>query len=326
MTTRFDPTLVVALAATTLLAFGAEARAASSKGCEGGGFTVLGVAGDRVTRIVPAAQVTATFLVKGRYIEFSVDADSFGVRDWTLTGAPNDLDLTGGRRTIVYAAKIPNHRGLTLTDDVQVAIDGDALELTRTGSSVSMKIQAKDCANGGVFQMEPARADGTATVFTHVLGNDVFYFDNPNFRDHLGETFPCVGCNGAVNDAVTVTARVNFANDLSAKFVGRDSPQVAARITPVGCHNTIANPTHPGTVDHCGGESEWSVASGGRMGQVMGEDATEVAPAATTCTQNCQAQNRIRGRATVLGFPFPVPTPSRLVERFPANFIMPCSN
>ena len=45
-----------------------------------------------------------------------------------------------------------------------------------------MKIQAKDCANGGVFQMEPARADGTAALITHVPGDGVFYFDNPNVR------------------------------------------------------------------------------------------------------------------------------------------------
>jgi len=30
------------------------------------------------------------------------------------------------------------------------------------------------------------------------------------------------------------------------------------------------------------------------MGAVFGEDATEVAPPATACTQNCQAQNRVR--------------------------------
>jgi len=320
--TPFNNALVVS-AAAALLALPGQASAASSKGCEGGGFTVLGVAGSRIARIVPAAQVGGTFLVKGRYVEFTVDADTFGVRDWTLTGAANDLDITGGRRTVVFAAKVPDHRGLVLTNDVQVSIDADALELTRTGSGLSMKLQAKDCANGGVFQMEPARADGTATVFTHVLGNEVFYFDNPNFRDHLGEQFPCIGCNGAVNDQVTVTARVNFANDFSAKFVGRDSPQVATRITPAGCVNSIPNPTHPGSVDHCGGESQWRVASGGRMGQVMGEDATEVAPAATNCTQDCQAQNRIRGRATVLGFPFPVPMPVRLQPRFPAGFVTP---
>jgi hypothetical protein len=117
-------------------------------------------------------------------------------------------------------------------------------------------------------------------------------------------------------------ARVNFANDFSNKFVGRDSPQGATRIA-AGCPNNIPNPKNPGSVNHCGGESQWSVASGGRMGQVMGEDAVEVAPAATNCTQNCQAQNRIRGRATVLGFPFPVADAVRLKPRFPANFVLP---
>jgi hypothetical protein len=147
-----------------------------------------------------------------------------------------------------------------------------------------MGIQGKDCANGGIFQMEPQRADGATTTFTHVLGAGAFYFDNPNFRARLGE----------VVNGVTVTARVNFANDVSPKFVGRDSPQMATRLSQTGTATT------------------WTVQSGGRMGQVMGEDATEVAPPATACTQGCQAQNRNRGAATVLGFPFPVPTTSRL--------------
>jgi len=70
-------------------------------------------------------------------------------------------------------------------------------------------------------------------------------------------------------------------------------------------------------VNHCGGVSQWSVASGGRMGQVMGEDSVEVAPPPTTCTHQCQAQNRVRGQAVVLGFPFPVPAASILKPRFP---------
>ena len=64
--------------------------------------------------------------------------------------------------------------------------------------------------------------------------------------------------------------------------------------------------------------SVWDVASGGRMGGVTGEDAVEVAPPATTCTQDCQAQNQVRGQAVVLGFPFPVPAANRLIPRFPA--------
>jgi hypothetical protein len=281
---------------------------------------------------VPASGIGNTFLVKGKYVEFTVDAATFGVRNWTLTGAPNPLDITGGVWTVVFASKLPDHRGLVLNSGVSVKMDKESLVISRSGPGLDMKIQAKDCANGGVFQMEVARADATATVFTHVLGDGVFYFDNPNVRDRLGERIPCAGilpdgtrvdCNGANADGtVTVTARVNFANDVSSKFVGRDSPQVATRIA-TGCPNNIPNQLHPGSVNHCGGVSQWSVASGGRMGQVMGEDATEIAPAATACVANCTAQNRVQGRAVVVGFPFQVPDVVRLKPRFFPGFITP---
>jgi hypothetical protein len=310
--------------ASVLLGLGADrAVAASSAGCDGGGFSLLGLSGSRKA-IVPASGLGSQFLVKGKYVEFLVDSSTFGVRDWTLTGAPNPLDLTGGARTVVFASKIPHHKGLALTSDVSVEIARESLVIQRTGAGLSMKIQAKDCANGGVFQVEPVRADGTATVFTHVLADGVFYFDNPNVRDRLGENIPCSGilpdgtpvvCNGANPDGtVTVTARVNFANDVSERFVGRDSPQAASRIA-VGCPNSIPNPFHPGDVNHCGGISWWSVGSGGRMGQVMGEDATEIAPAAKVCTADCTAQNQVNGMALVVGFPFPVPDPVRLQPR-----------
>ena len=71
------------------------------------------------------------------------------------------------------------------------------------------------------------------------------------------------------------------------------------------------------TADHCGGVSVWDVSSGGRLGFVTGEDATEVANPPTTCTSNCQAQNQVRGRLAVLGFPSPVPAASRLTPRTP---------
>jgi len=324
--------LLPVIGALLLVLIAVPGFAASSDGCTGGGFSLLGLSGDQ-KRIVPAGNVPTTFLVKGRYVEFTVDAATFGVRDWTLTGVPNPLDITGGRRTVVFTAKIPDHRGLFLSSDVSVEISKEALVIQRMGSGLSMKIQVKDCANGGVFQMEPARADGTTTRFTHVLASDVFYFDNPNVRNRLGERIPCSGilpdgtpvvCNGANPDGtVTVTARTNFANDISAKFVGRDSPQVATLVTFPECTNNIPNPFHPGTVVHCGGVSVWDVASGGRMGQVMGEDATEIAPAAKRCTANCTAQNQVQGKAVVVGFPFPVPDAVRLKPRFFNGFTQP---
>jgi hypothetical protein len=272
----------------------------------------LGLSGEQRTTVGPAG-LPAEFLVRGRYVEFTVVSATFGIKNYTFTGAANPLDMTGGRRTVAFASKTPDHRGLRLTGPVDVDLGGDDLVIARSGPGLDMKIQAKDCANGGLFQMEPERDDATRTRITHVLGDGVFYFDNPNFREREGDVVPFK------DTTVTVTPRINFANDISDEFVGRDSPQVATRVLQ-GCVNTVRAPRRPGgtaTVDHCGGVSVWDVASGGRMGAVFGEDATEVAPPATNCTQNCQAQNQVRGQSVVLGFPFPVPQESRLFPHFP---------
>lgn len=316
--------------AATLAVMSGQALAASSKGCVNGGFTVLGLSGKQDRKFNTG--IPGTFLVKGRYVEFTIDAATFGVRNWTLTGAANELDITGGIRTVIFTSKIPDHRGLTLNGEMRLKMDKESLVITRAGRGLEMKIQAKDCAQGGIFQMEVERDDNTATVFTHVLAEGIFYYDNPNVRNRLGERLPCSGvlpdgtlvsCEGANPDGtVTVTARVNFGNDISSKFVGRDSSQVATRIAN-GCPNNIPNPFHPGSVNHCGGVSQWSVSSGGRMGQVMGEDAVEIAPAASVCTANCTAQNQVNGRAVVVGFPFPVPSEVRLNPRFFSGFMLP---
>jgi hypothetical protein len=287
-----------------------SAMAADSAGCENGGFTVLGKSGAQAGTVAPGS-VGSVFRVQGRYVQFDVDAATFGVLNYTMTGAANPIDITGGRATPVFESKMPDHRGLALSSSVGVELSSSAdIVLTRSGPGLTMKIQAKDCANGGLFQMEVARADDGKTVFTHKLAQSAFYYDNRNFRNREGDTV-------AYKDTtLKVAARINFGNDYSPKFVGRDSPQFADRIAEPLCTNNIV--TRTGTVAkvlHCGGVSQWSVASGGRMGQVMGEDATEVAPPATVCTHKCQAQNQTRGGATVLGSPFPVAPADRLQGR-----------
>jgi hypothetical protein len=300
--------------AMVLVAPANRAQAAPSDACAGGGFslvlpggTVRAPAGGELRTTIAASRLGSSFLVRGRYVEFTVTAATFGLQNWTLTGAPNPRDITGGRRTVVFASKTPNHRGLTLSGPMDVRLRESDIVISREDGDLAMKIQSKDCAQGGIFQMEPEREDETRTIITHTLAPGVFYFDNPRFRERIGTTVPFVKEDGTVI-RLPVEARVNFGNDVSAKFVGRDSAQVAERV-PMGCQNRFG--------DHCGGVSRWSVASGGRMGQVMGEDAVEVAPPPSDCVQDCQAQNRIRGRAVVLGFPFPVPASSRLTPRFP---------
>src|SRR5439155_17246945 len=124
---------------------------------------------DGITTI-PASNLGSSFLVDGRYVEFTVVSASFGVEDWTLTGAPNPLDITGNFRTAVFDSKTPDHRGLILTSDVTVERKGTDIVLSRQGPGLTMTIQSKDCANGGVFQMEVERGDATATRFTHPGG------------------------------------------------------------------------------------------------------------------------------------------------------------
>jgi hypothetical protein len=300
------------LAPVILVGFSTTAQAASSKGCENGAFSLVNLTTGAVVAkgpaktaaTIPAGQLGDRFAVRGRYAQFEVTSKDFAVYNQAFTGAANELDMTGGRFTPVFASKVPDLKGATLTSSVTVELEKENLAIQRTGTGVSMKIQAKDCAQGGIFQMEPARSDNTATVVTHTLATSAtpgltpFYFDNPNFRarigQFLGSTCTSVQTGPPGQFCVQVSARVNIANDLSSKFVARDSTQVATRLTQTGR------------------VTSYSVASGGRMGFVTGEDAVEVANPPTNCVSNCQAQNQVRGRLVTLGFPFPVPVASRL--------------
>jgi hypothetical protein len=301
-----------------------RADAASSKGCEGGAFQIVtagGVVSGPLVGTTPAASLGTQFLVKGKYVEFTVVSATFETLHYTLTGAANALDLTGGVRTEVFAAKTPNLVGLVLTSAMDFQLQDETLVLGRSGPGVSMKLQASDCASGGLLQMEPARGDGLTTDITHTLAAGVFYFDNPNFRKEANTPSRPLCQNGVFTpacDPVPVTPRINLANDFSRNFVGRDSPQAATRLTDARCRNIFPGPGGvPQNVDHCGGVSVWRVSSGGRMGGVMGEDSVEVAPPAVTCTSHCQAQDQVRGKFPVLGFPFPVPDSDRLKPRLP---------
>lgn len=328
--------LLVPLVSPTLVQ---PAQAAKASGCESGGFSLVNLSTNQVvtsgtvSTTVPAASLgTGRFGVRGLYNEFDVGLADFAVFNYAFTGAPNPLDMTGGVRTPVFASKIPDHRGLTLTSGVAVESSGDDLVLSRTGPGLTMKLQVKDCAAGGVFQMEVQRADGTRTRVVHTLAQNAgaltpFYFDNPFFRERVGQ-FLGSGCTSVTTGppgqfCVKVTTRVNIANDASPKFIARDSSQVATRITQDDCNT--ADPASP-SVRHCGSMSVWDVASGGRLGFVTGEDATEVANPPTNCTQNCQAQNRVKGRLEILGFPFPVPAGSRLTPAVSALPLPPLTS
>ncbi|MFE4833582.1 hypothetical protein ACFRAU_02745 [Arthrobacter sp. NPDC056691] len=310
--------IALAASAAGFAGLAGPAQAASSKGCVGGGFAVLGKTGEFDGTV---GATGGRFVVQGKYVRFEVDPANFAIYNYAFTGAANELDITGGRYTPVFASKIPDHRGLTLTGTIALEVKDQEATLSRTGTGgLSMTIQAKDCANGGLFQMEPERGDGTRTRIVHSLATEAFYFDNANFRarlgDYVGSACTSVQTGPPSQFCVRVRPRVNIGNNVSAKFAVRDSAQVADRVPQAACGPDFTNALGLSeTRNHCGGMSVWDVASGGRMGMVTGEDATEVANSPTECVQDCQAQNQVRGRLAVLGFPFPVSTGSRLTPR-----------
>src|SRR3712207_2565575 len=274
-TRRWRGALTAVALAVPLIALAAPSQAASSDACTGGGYELVNrttgrvVASARTGEVdttVPAASLGARFTVRGKYNQFDVRASDFALFDYVFTGAPNPHDMTGGRRTPVFASKVPHHRGLTLSSGITVELDEEDLVIGRTGSRLSMKIQSKDCAQGGIFQMEPERADGTRTRIVHTLADVTgplrpFYFDNPRFRARVGQ-FLGSACTSVVTGppsrfCVQVSTRVNIGNDASPKFVARDSAQVADRVPQPACNTAV--PVSP-SVQHCGGVAIWDVA------------------------------------------------------------------
>ena len=269
----------VGLAATTAIALGAVAAAAlvgvspanaSGKTSTGGDYavTVNGVttnpAVGREYRLRDTA-VSGTIAVRGKHNGFDIRVADLGVHDYTLTGAP-DTQRMVTKPTVVFASKVPSLTpaqlagtrlsSLEVRDDTLVAIFA-------TGAG-KLKVQAKDGAQGGIFQMETEFAE--PVTFTHTLGAGLFYFTNPY--------------TGKINfgDGVAAVASGSGAHQM---LLGKDSPQVATKTSQTSTTTT------------------WTVQPGGRMGGVLGEDAVELSQGATNCTSDCQAQNQVRGSLPV---------------------------
>lgn len=272
---------VVGAVAAIALATGGPAQA-SGKTSEGGDFVVTlngqvydPAPGESVTvkSVTPAGTIT----VRGRNVGFDVDPATLGVYHYTLTGAPDTQRMVTAP-TEVFASKVPTLTGAQLSDVRvrELQVRDDRLVLIFQTAAGKLKVQAKDGAQGGIFQMEPEF--GTPVEIVHTLGDGLFYFTNPftgriNFGDGIAAVTPAQSATG-----------------YHQMLLGRDSPQVATK--------TFQDAT----------TTRWLVTSGGRMGGVLGEDAIELSAGSSNCTSDCQAQNRIRGSVPVP--PDPVnPTP-----------------
>src|SRR2546423_3363842 len=199
---------LVAAGITTLVALSsATANGATSAACQSGDFRVI-LPGGRVLsgyngwKILPSELPSHSHvLIRGRYIDFEVDVSNLAVYNYTLTGASNPLDMTHGTRTPIFDYKLPDLKGQTLdSGELEIQLSPQSGVIRRRGSVAGMKLQFKDCAQGGIFQMEPDQQ----TTITHKLAPGIFYFNNPN------------------------TGKINFGN--GADVLGKDSPQVATKL------------------------------------------------------------------------------------------------
>lgn len=151
---------------------GGGGEGGGGKSC--GGYTVSGFTNGAVlgtsrlkTTVQPSA-IGPVLTVTGKYNTFEIDSATLGIRNYAFTGARACDDMTGGRRASVWTEKTPDHRGLVVNGTMVVQLSKESLNITRGGTGVTMKIQSKDCASGGIFQMEVERKDNSATRFTHV--------------------------------------------------------------------------------------------------------------------------------------------------------------
>ena len=213
---------------------------------------------------------TAPISVRGVHVTYTIDPATLAVRDYALTGAP-DAQRMATAPTVVFGSKAPvlTPAQLSGVRISELRLRDDVLTVLFTAAGGSLKIQSKDAPQGGIFQME--QEFGGPVTFVHTLGTGLFYFVN------------------------SFTGKVNFGNGVNGDgthqmLLGKDSPQVATKTFQDGT------------------TTRWSVAPGGRLGGVLGEDAIELSAGATNCTRDCQAQNRIQGSLPVP--PEPVdPTP-----------------
>jgi hypothetical protein len=184
-----------------MLAFSSPAFAKSDCGFFSvtiGGKTYTGAGGD-IRLILPAADVSGqTATVKGTFVEFEVDLDTFTVTDYILTGAPSSSDITGGKRTRVFVSQTPQLTA-DLTGNLELRLSAERVKLTRAGRGAKMKVDAKDCTQGDIFDIE----SDFAIKVGHVLDPAFHYY-----KDAAG--------------------RILFTN---GKVIGRESPDLARLIS-----------------------------------------------------------------------------------------------
>lgn len=178
-------TMLAAVVFAIVVSTPERARAAKGGTCAGYSVSTGGrtFTGDQ-KRTIPADRVGDMIQVRGTYNTFNIRSRDFAVFHYRHTGARSDradknLDIPEGGVEI-FQSKVPLH-GKTLTSSLSLEISAEGVVLERSGGGQDMKIQAKDCVQGGLFQMEPE----PGTRERNTLGSDFAYTSQPPGEQRL---------------------------------------------------------------------------------------------------------------------------------------------
>ena len=290
---------------------GPAPQAASSKGCDGGGYSLVNlttgaiVAGWRgpgphdrsrrpARRPVRASAAATPSSTSG--------ISDFAVLNHAFTGAANPSDITGGRFTPVFASKVPTTAALTL--------DQRRSRSARRGGPRARPHRHRrvDEDPGQGLRAGRHLPDGARAQRRHPHPHRAHPRDVAAPADAVLLRQPEL----PRPDRAVPRLRLHQRDDRAAEPVlrpghrpGEHRQRPLAEVRRPGqrpgrrpgspSRTATPRPAHP-SVAHCGGMSIWDVASGGRMGFVTGEDAVEVANPPTTCIA-ATARRRTRSAA-----------------------------
>ncbi|GLB42854.1 hypothetical protein LshimejAT787_1203030 [Lyophyllum shimeji] len=179
-----------------------------------------------------------------------------------------------------------NGQTINPPDDKDFDIDVATLGLRNfilTGGKY--KFQINDIATGAGLQIEP-ELSGSATI-EQVLGPDLFYFLDPNLNA-IFFTVRRLVATARTTRASANSWRTNTQDGLGAVSKAQD---------PVNFHDMLLGKDSPEAATknfQSDNVTRWSILPGGRVGVVLGHDALQ-GGAASTCTAQCQKQNRVHG-------------------------------
>jgi hypothetical protein len=213
----------------------------------------------------------ATAQVRGQFVSYTIDLDTLTVTNFTLTS-----NITANKPEVIFARQQPLH-GKTLTSNLSLTLNNEQAVFQRSGGGVSVKIESKDCSEGGIFEMEPE----PGTQIEQQLGADFSY---------------CVDAAGRV----MIVGATN-------PFVGRVSPQLASLVFPTTLNAIVGTKLSRWQVQS-GGSLELET------GEDATESQSAPCSASVNPTPTPNATPTPTATPTPNGTPTPTPTPAVAAE------------